>query len=80
MLVLSIDNKEVEKIFTENFNSNKEKFFEFIKSSYLNSSYLEDKKRFESSYKAIKEGKAKLYTQSEAKLEIDRFLSSLWLS
>jgi len=77
MLVLNIDNPEIEKIFKESFSSNKEKFFEFIKNSYANSSYLEDKKRFENSYKKIKNGTAKLYNNKEAKLEIDRFLNSL---
>jgi len=36
MIALEIDNKEIEKIYLEAFNQNKEKFFEFIKSSYKN--------------------------------------------
>jgi len=34
MLTLQIDNHEIEAIFTEAFESNKEKFLDFIKSSY----------------------------------------------
>ena len=78
MLVLNIDNPEIERIFVENFNSNKEKFFEFIKNSYKNGAYLADKKRFEKTYKELKTGNCKLYTQEEAEVEIDRFLENLW--
>jgi len=34
MITLKIENKKVENIFLNEFHSNKEKFFEFIQSSY----------------------------------------------
>ncbi|MGM0609444.1 MAG: hypothetical protein ACQESP_13630 [Candidatus Muiribacteriota bacterium] len=34
MLTLKIENPEIEKIFLDGFDSNKEKFFEFIQQSY----------------------------------------------
>ncbi len=34
MLTLKIQNPEIETIFLEGFNSNKEKFFDFVKESY----------------------------------------------
>ncbi len=34
MLTLKIENEKVENIFLNEFNSNKDKFFEFIQSSY----------------------------------------------
>ena len=34
MLTLKIQNPEVEKIFLEGFNSNKEMFFDFVKENY----------------------------------------------
>jgi len=36
MLLLQINNPNIETIFLEGFNSNKEKFFEFIQYSYNN--------------------------------------------
>jgi L-ribulose-5-phosphate 3-epimerase UlaE len=51
MITLNIDDKNIENIFLNEFHSNKEKFFEFIKLSFDNSkakksdedwSYLED--------------------------------------
>ena len=36
MLTLNIDNKNVEDIFLNEFHSNKEKFIEFIESSFTN--------------------------------------------
>ena len=34
MITLKIENENIEKIFLNEFHSNKEKFFEFIQSSY----------------------------------------------
>ena len=34
MITLKIENENVEKIFLDEFHSNKEKFFEFIQNSY----------------------------------------------
>jgi len=34
MITLNIENKKIEHIFLNEFNSNKEKFFEFIQNSY----------------------------------------------
>jgi LPS O-antigen subunit length determinant protein (WzzB/FepE family) len=34
MITLKIENENVEKIFLDEFNSNKEKFLEFIQNSY----------------------------------------------
>lgn len=34
MITLNIENEKVEQIFLNEFHSNKEKFFEFIQSSY----------------------------------------------
>ena len=52
MLTLKIQNPEIETIFLEGFNSNKEMFFDFVKENYnkmilLNSLwYAADKPRF----------------------------------
>ena len=41
MLTLKIENPEIETIFLEGFNSNKEKFFEFIQENYQKMLLLE---------------------------------------
>jgi len=81
MLTLQIDNSEIETIFAEAFESNKEKFLDFIKSSYAQKAsleaYIEDKERFMQTYKSMKNGSMKMYTEHEAEQEIDRFLETL---
>ena len=51
MLSLQINNPNIEAIFLEGFNSNKEKFFEFIQYSYSN---MKLKESFERSVKQAK--------------------------
>ena len=51
MLTLQINNPEVEMIFLNDFNSNKEKFLEFIKDSYQN---MINRKNFERSLRQAK--------------------------
>jgi hypothetical protein len=51
VLTLKIENSEIETIFLEGFNSNKEKFFEFIKDNYQKMILLEN---FEKSLKQAK--------------------------
>jgi len=81
MLILQIDNSEIENIFAEGFESNKEKFLAFIKSSYAQRASLEayeaDKERFMQTYKSMKEGSMKMYSEAEAAQEIDGFLERL---
>jgi hypothetical protein len=81
MLTLQIDNSEIETIFTEAFDSNKEKFLDFIKNSYAQKAsleaYTEDKERFIKTYKSMKNSSMKMYTEGEAEQEIDRFLETL---
>jgi pantothenate kinase len=81
MLTLQIDNSEIETIFTDGFESNKEKFLTFIKNAYAQKASLEeyesDKERFMQTYKSMKSGSMKIYSQSEAEQEIDRFLETL---
>jgi hypothetical protein len=81
MLTLQIDNAEIEAIFKNSFNSNKEMFFEFIKDAYRQKTSIEryyiDKERFMQTYESIKNGSMQMFTQSEADKEIDRFLEQL---
>jgi len=81
MLTLQIDNSEIENIFVNGFESNKEKFLAFIKNSYAQKAsleaYEEDKERFMQTYKSMKDGSMKMYPESEAEREIDRFLETL---
>jgi acylphosphatase len=81
MLTLQIDNSEIEAIFAEGFESNKEKFLTFIKNAYTQKASLEayeaDKERFMQTYKSMKNGSMKMYSESEAEEEIDRFLETL---
>jgi len=81
MLTLQIDNSEIENIFTEGFQSNKEKFLSFIKNSYAQRASLEayeiDKERFMQTYKGMKDGSMKMYSETEATQEIDSFLETL---
>ena len=81
MLTLQIDNHEVEHIFTEAFQGNKEKFLAFIQSSYAKKASLDayeaDKERFMETYKRMHEGPMKMFSQEEAKKEIDDFLETM---
>jgi len=81
MLTLKIDNSEIEKIFTEGFESNKDKFFNFIKNSYKQKislqSFEENKNYLNSTYEKIKDGSIKTFSEVEAEYEIDRFLETL---
>ncbi len=81
MLTLQIDNHEIENIFVEGFQSNKEKFLTFIKNSYDKKASLEayeaDKERFMETYKGMKNGSMKMFSEAEAKKEIDDFLETL---
>ena len=81
MLTLQIDNSEIETIFVKGFEGNKEKFLDFIKSSYTQKASLEayeaDKERFMQTYKSMKNGSMKMYSESEAEQEIDKFLETL---
>ncbi len=81
MLTLQIDNREIEDIFVEGFQSNKEKFLTFIKNSYEKKASLEayeaDKERFVETYKSMKAGSIKMFSEAEAKKEIDIFLETL---
>ncbi len=45
MLSLEINNPNIENIFLEGFNANKEKFFEFIQNSYNRMSQLDNFER-----------------------------------
>ncbi len=81
MLTLQIYNHEVEHIFTEAFQGNKEKFLAFIQSSYAKKAsleaYEEDRERFMQIYKGMHDGSMKMFSQEEAKKEIDDFLETL---
>jgi hypothetical protein len=81
MLTLQIDNSTVEAIFAKGFKSNKEKFFAFIKNAYAQKTALDaynaDRDRFAQTYEQMKDGSMKMYSESEATQEIDRFLEAL---
>lgn len=81
MITLQIDNSEVENIFVEGFQSNKEKFLDFIQNAYTQKASLEayesDKERFFQTYKSMEDGSMKMYSQAEANKEIDDFLETL---
>ena len=81
MLTLQIDNSEIENIFIEGFNSNKETFLAFIQSSYSKRESLktfeEDRERFIQTYKSMKNGSMEMLTDSEARQEINVFLDTL---
>lgn len=81
MLTLQIDNREIENIFSEGFQSNKEKFLAFIKSSYAKRASLEayeaDKERFIETYKGMQNGSMQMFSEEEARAEIDSFLETL---
>jgi len=81
MLTLQIDDREIENIFVEGFQSNKEKFLEFIQSSYAKKASLEayeaDRERFMQTYKSMQDGTMQMFSQEEAKKEIDGFLETL---
>ncbi len=81
MLTLQIDNSEIENIFIEGFNSNKEAFLAFIQSSYSKRESLktfeEDRERFIQTYKSMKNGSMEMLSDSEARQEINVFLDTL---
>jgi len=81
MLTLQIDNSEIENIFIEGFNSNKETFLAFIQSSYSKRESLkifeEDRERFIQTYKSMKNGSMEMLSDSEARQEINVFLDTL---
>ena len=81
MLTLQIDNSEIENIFIEGFNSNKETFLAFIQSSYskreLLKTFEEDRERFMQTYKSMKNGSMWMLSDSEAREEINVFLDTL---
>jgi len=81
MLTLQIDNSTVEAIFAKGFESNKEKFFAFIKNAYAQKTELDaynaDRYRFTQTYEQMKNGSMKMYSESEATQEIDKFLEAL---
>ena len=81
MLTLQIQNPEIENIFAEGFQGNKEKFLAFIQRSYEQRTslamYEADKERFMQTYKGMKEGSMKMFSELEAKQEIDTFLETL---
>ena len=82
MFTLEINNPNVESIFFEGFNANKEKFLEFIQNSYDRKesikNYGEDKERFEQTYANMKNGSMEMLPEKEAKQEIDDFLKTIW--
>jgi len=81
MLTLQIDNHEVEHIFIEAFQGNKEKFLAFIQSFSVKKAsleaYEEDRERFMETYKRMNDGSMKMFSQAEAKKEIDDFLETI---
>jgi len=81
MLTLHIDNNDIENIFIKGFNSNKEKFLDFIQKSYQKKESLEafqeDKERFLSTYSAMQNGTMEMLSQNDANSEIDTFLNTL---
>jgi len=81
MIILQIDNSEVENIFVEGFQSNKEKFLAFIQNAYTQKASLEayeaDKKCFMRTYQSMENGSMRMYSQEEANKEIDDFLETV---
>jgi hypothetical protein len=81
MITLEINNPNVESIFLEGFNANKEKFLEFIQNSYDRresiKNYGNDKERFERTYTSMKNGSMEMLLEKDAKQEIDNFLDTL---
>ena len=81
MLTLQIDNPNIENIFVNGFNSNKEKFLEFIQNSYNKKEslkdYEHDKERFLETYNKMKDGSMEMLTEKDAEEEIDAFLNKL---
>ncbi len=81
MLTLHIDNNDIENIFIKGFNSNKEKFLDFIQKSYQKKESLEafqeDKERFLSTYSAMQDGTMEMLSENDSNSEIDTFLNTL---
>lgn len=81
MLTLQIENREIEQIFTEGFQSNTEKFLEFIQNSYRKKEVFEafeaDRLRFMRTYHGMKNGEVSLLSEEDADQEIEQFLENL---
>ncbi|HIP61207.1 MAG TPA: hypothetical protein EYG98_01480 [Sulfurovum sp.] len=81
MLTLRIDNNEVENIFIEGFNSNKEKFLAFIQNSYQKREELQafeaDREQFLATYKSMQDGSMQMIPNDKATQDIDIFLDNL---
>jgi len=80
MLSLQINNPNIEKIFLEGFNSNKDKFFEFIQNSYDNMKLNEDNHNDKEILNNFKTSLKELKLVKEGKLKpkrADEFLSEL---
>ena len=81
MLTLHIDNNDIENIFIKGFNSNKEKFLDFIQKSYQKKesleAFLEDKERFLATYSAMQDGTMEMLSENDSNSEIDTFLNTL---
>ena len=82
MITLQIDNSEIEDIFIKGFQSNKDRFLEFIKDSYAQKEatkrYKMQKDYFQNIYHDIKSGDMPLYSENEANKIVDDFLDRLW--
>jgi len=81
MITLQIDNSEIENIFTEGFNSNKEKFLAFIQSSYRKKEELQafesDRRQFLATYQSMQNGTMEMISEDKANKEIETFLETL---
>ena len=81
MITLQIDNSEIENIFTEGFNSNKEKFLAFIQSSYQKKEELQafesDREQFLTTYKSMQNGTMEMLSEDKGNKEIETFLETL---
>jgi len=81
MITLQIDNSEIENIFVEGFNSNKEKFLAFIQSSYQKKEELQafesDREQFLATYKSMQNGTMEMISEDKANKEIETFLETL---
>jgi len=78
MITLQIDNSEIEDIFIKGFQSNKERFLEFIKESYLHretiKNYQANKEYFHNIYNDIQNGTMPLYSEDEANKIVEKYI------
>ncbi len=81
MLTLHIDNSEIENIFIEGFQSNKENFLIFIQNSYAKreslNAYQEEKERFMQTYTNMKNGSMEMLDEEKAEQEIESYLKTI---